>query len=77
MYEHFLRSKKIDDLSFDDLYIEENNELYPNIKYALGRLRSKFKNRNKPSDHRKKQVEKKLVLPMQALHTNHLRHTRI
>lgn len=42
MRETTTKNKRMNELSFDDLYIEDD-KLYPNIRQALGKLKVKTK----------------------------------
>lgn len=37
--------KKLDEMVFDDLYVDETDELYPHIRKALGRMKTRLQRR--------------------------------
>lgn len=76
MREHSVKSKNLDELLFDDLYMDDD-ELYPNITQALGRLKTRIKNRKHSTTHSAEPKEESFKLSMQGMHANHLRHTGI
>lgn len=77
MREDYTRVKRINELSFSDLYIEEDEELYPNIKQAIEKLSTKLKRRKKTDTRKSDSDESFFAVHIRDIRPNHLRHTGI
>lgn len=71
------KDMRLEDLPFDEFYIEEVDELYPNIKEALGKLKTKIKSRKRPHIHTGKIDDEPFNLSVHGIRSHHLRHTGI
>lgn len=68
---------ELDEAVFDNLYIDEDDELYPNIRKALGRIRTKMQRRERHFSEAVNKVKEDFEYQKRNVTTGRLRHRSV